>query len=1258
VGEPKRRDEDDEFDSIMQSAEGASPATPAPQDDFDTILRSAQEAPEVANVPEAEMTVGTPEAVFRNLDDSETLRAMPEVAAYRLGDSSPQALERKKRNETALERARLEAMVYGKPSPETRAMYDAAASEGYPLESDARYFDKSYSGQPVMRDRAERAARSEGTRGGLERMQANADAQARVARGEDASAVFDKYAQAGDPLESDERFQLYVPGSIKREAPEEDSLSRTLRDDAAAGSQAAWLGFGDSVVGAAGQLMDDPHAGQRFRDRVEVAKERSPKSTLATEIGVGALSSALVPGAASGRAALALGAGQGALANVGYSDPQSLGEAADKALQGGTLGLAAGLPFVVGGRGAQAIGEGLEGTVAPAARRARNTSNVQHVMSGPEFGALAGNSRDGVERVQELGQFMHDEGLMRGVPGTGTVMRRAKAVEDAALPVRQGVINEATERGVTVPSRKIINEVLDEAKASHAEFPSESGKLATKLEAEAKRLGEKTRVVESDYYHVDPARQHDSVYLSTDYLNPEEVEAGVLSRVGGVSNTPVIGELFKGRYVVEAPRDFAEATGKMVPEMRTVRDAEGKLVLEAPGSPFAKREPTGRMEPEYRRKPQVENVNYGERKTGAGAGQDWFKDSMRALRRVTEPEKKRVKVAGNVPGATNTQLMHELASSATPSAESAGHPTLPQSVADMIERYGTPSVRDDAATEGDHLADALFSHFKTRARKARAEEDLSFAKKDAELADTEAAALQGADPRKAARAEVASGKRQLATTKKQAGATRMEQQDLVFANKAAELAEAEIQARKLDPDAAKEALATITAQKRLLAAAKKRAGATRIEGQVPLAKKGAELAEAGAQAQQPALSTRDEVLADIAKQRNELTSARKRAQIARMEEDAQLEAAGESRRAVTAALESAAERRLHWARGEQEALPVVRKSPTDVHGELKIPKDRSRIFPRDANLHEKVLDNPEAIPGYGTARISEKLPSAPSALSAVELAGAPIYGREGIEMAGGPIPGSEMVDRDVIPIADAINAKQQYDSHVQWEQPGGSRDDSMTSAVNRLFGGKFRESVKESLGAQAPDLLEPWNNVQTRIGNAKSIQQPAAARYWQGHGKQPIDLGTLAASGGGLPGMVAAALAKARPRAIEAKLEHGLSVAAEGAGKLLKKAPTLTDPAGASAGGYAGRKAAAAMATASAEDRKRSDGESRGHLTADAAKQLLATNPAALGGYRGAWEKAVAGGPQAVAALMAKLEHDSVYSATVKRALQAQTKRQ
>lgn len=92
---------------------------------------------------------------------------------------------------------------------------------------------------------------------------------------------------------------------------------------------------------------------------------------------------------------------------------------------------------------------------------------------------------------------------------------------------------------------------------------------------------------------------------------------------------------------------------------------------------------------------------------------------------------------------------------------------------------------------------------------------------------------------------------------------------------------------------------------------------------------------------------------------------------------------------------------------------------------------------------------------------------------------------------------------------------------------------------------------------------------------------------------------------------------------------------------------------GSGAASLAGRIGAAAQEP---EQEKRASAEARGHLTADAARQLLQTNPQALGAYAHSWQKALDEGPAAVSALMQKLEHDPSYERTTKRALQDATR--
>lgn len=412
-----------------------------------------------------------------------------------------------------------------------------------------------------------------------ERDRANEMAKTLASMGSnDAAGIYDQWAARGEPLASDRRYFSTnrsvgaggrVAGSPLSAPTEPDTIGRTLRDAGVAGAQGAWQGFADNIVGGVENLKDtlgterygypaDLDKAQRVRDRVALAHQRSPKSSFAANA-VGAAAPFIVAGVPTTPGGMiATGAGQGALSGYGHADPKTLEDAAWSVLGGASAGASATLPFAAAGPVGSYVG-GKMVEAAPWVETQAGRANMRHAL-GNEFEAVAGE-RGGIQGIDDLAAWAHAENLDKGGPASAQTWRdRARGIVGETEGVQESTLGEGTSRGLTVNSRKIVNELENKAKSLEGEFPTESESLANKYRAEAKSIDEKTRVP-SEYYDVDPSEK---MYISTtsDRLSPEQLRAGQLEGVGGLSEQPSIGDKFYGDILMEIPRQYeAEAGG-------------------------------------------------------------------------------------------------------------------------------------------------------------------------------------------------------------------------------------------------------------------------------------------------------------------------------------------------------------------------------------------------------------------------------------------------------------------------------------------------------------------------------------------------------------------------------------------------------------------------------------------------------------------------------------------------------------------------
>lgn len=576
------------------------------------------------------------------------------------------------------------------------------------------------------------------------------------------------------------------------------------------------------------------------------------------------------------------------------------------------------------------------------------------------------------------------------------------------------------------------------------------------------------------------------------------------------------------------------------------------------------------------------------------AGRKALAENMRAVQRVTE--KTPEELAPQFYG----DVMGEWAPEGTGPAEYARS-------LELAKRYGKPRV--EAADSSEELQRALVRHFKERTAEARGQQDLGFARAEHaahELpADAEALADVAAQKR-AARVESLKGK--------------------VDPNqRALDLQEEFIRAHKIqDPEAKAKALARIAQERRELRAERMRLA------QGP-EQKAIELGEADIAARELP-KTRSEVLADIARQKRE-------ANISRAEEDLGIGAVASSK--FRDELESAVAQRVKKFANEQEAVPTRYDPSLGVKegGSMLVSPSNTRFFTREGQAVPK-------IPGYTHGgvipRAAEFNEAGNEARTAVNKAWPPVYGPFIEE-----VPGK-------ISFPEALEQRIHLDDSVYKGKP--SAEESQAARVADHTAALYRREMASALENEAPDLGTAWERNQKRLSDALTIEQPAARKFIRGEAQPGVDMPTIMGAQS-MTGLMLALLRKARPDATMAKGLYGLESVMKDVGAGLRQAKPMRP---ASIAGELGAEFTAggrSTLPAYAQAQKEAADDGRGHLSADGARKLLATNPAALGPYANQWRKALDSGDSAkVSALMQTLERDPIYNRYVKRLITDQTK--
>ena len=196
-----------------------------------------------------------------------------------------------------------------------------------------------------------------------------------------------------------------------------DDVLDTLSDFGARASNSMYAGYGDELVGLA--LGDE--ARDNVRNRMALAKERSPSWSLAGDIaggavpavatgGLSAAATRALPFAGRIAAGAGLGAEQAALSASGYADDGDRGEAALDAL----------VPGALFGAGGEAVASGLQGSAGwmrdTAAPWLREQGLLNRVAStGRNMGQLS-KELGGRQGLIDAGQWMEDNAITQMTP--------------------------------------------------------------------------------------------------------------------------------------------------------------------------------------------------------------------------------------------------------------------------------------------------------------------------------------------------------------------------------------------------------------------------------------------------------------------------------------------------------------------------------------------------------------------------------------------------------------------------------------------------------------------------------------------------------------------------------------------------------------------------------------------------------------------------------------------------------------------------
>jgi hypothetical protein len=131
--------------------------------------------------------------------------------------------------------------------------------------------------------------------------------------------------------------------------------------------------------------------------------------------------------------------------------------------------------------------------------------------------------------------------------------------------------------------------------------------------------------------------------------------------------------------------------------------------------------------------------------------------------------------------------------------------------------------------------------------------------------------------------------------------------------------------------------------------------------------------------------------------------------------------------------------------------------------------------------------------------------------------------------------------RNTMEFPNALKQRQAFDAEVNWARDAKQ---PVHEQVSQTAGDSFRSGLVNSLQQQAPEMVQPWNQIQDKLGKSIDVLEPSRNKAMSDLGSSPLSFSTLAgAAGGGLPGAIAAGAIKTGGRGAMADLQRGGSAA-------------------------------------------------------------------------------------------------------------------
>lgn len=259
-----------------------------------------------------------------------------------------------------------------------------------------------------------------------------------------------------------------------------DGAKETAMDFLVGGGSGASFEFDDEIAGglrAVGDFMVNLGGGQgldkakaaggraytagrdEYRQRKELAAERSPTANFAGKVGGAVASSLLIPGGAAGGAARVGGrlAAEGAVAGLGASEAEDAAGMAKDAAAGAATGLAVGHigKQVVGGAGAAAryLGEKAAPLLQEAAERSQVAATGQSLKQAAK---LPGG-------VRESAAVLKKHKIGGALAGKARIAREAAEATEQLEAKREQLSRQFSRQGVEVDGKHIARLLRDEA---------------------------------------------------------------------------------------------------------------------------------------------------------------------------------------------------------------------------------------------------------------------------------------------------------------------------------------------------------------------------------------------------------------------------------------------------------------------------------------------------------------------------------------------------------------------------------------------------------------------------------------------------------------------------------------------------------------------------------------------------------------------------------------------------------------------------